>query len=597
MNADDDATPNRAGNRSPPTMLPPTTQINVPTPREMREIVLKWTFQTSDENAVQLAHALTLQAIAKNFPSTEVQIVSSLTGLVINHQEISELEFATPTRYTSHFRPISKSPRSSNDGKNPSKKYSVYHRIYSTRSLREIRQNYGVMDSLRGYKCRFSEHLWREDITNVKDVGWFISYNPKYGTCEQMLAGVRRTVSEKAHVSEADLPTFKIYKTTIFHMYENIRYVTYAYVLQCLGKDVEYLKGCLFATYDKEAKFVYFLSKYSKPRGYANAICAQQLYLDDTSVVAIKGISPTIMWSFDNYLKNAMSGIHHVLSTPKSNSEGRYNLVTTKANRKALALALDARLSKVYAQFLQEAPPTDPRVHDEAFPWPAMASRIYVRQDEQASESGSPANSVSSECGMSVFSLCSYAPGPGEGDNDCSDDPPVVPDTGSPNPVPPTTVTTMASVPGLAPVSDLTSRHTHQSTEIAILKSQVEFQKEQMEFQREQMEFQRGQIEAMRVDMAFMKNIIARFDDGMHVSEAPSGPIASLPDANPISVPRSPVPDNRPTKRNDLKSTPPPAQPPPPSDTALDQTARQLWAEESDPPQDMEETDPPTDQQ
>jgi hypothetical protein len=132
----------------------------------MREIVLKWNFRSSEETTVlQMAHAAILRAIAMNFPETQVQIFSRLTGLAIRSQDLSEPEFAT-LMYKNHFPPVYISPRTKNDGKIPPKKYFVYHRIHSTLSLREIKQNYAVMYSLQAYKCRFTEHLWREDVTN-----------------------------------------------------------------------------------------------------------------------------------------------------------------------------------------------------------------------------------------------------------------------------------------------------------------------------------------------------------------------------------------------------------------------------------------------
>ena len=598
----DDLTPTRNGNRSPPTMLPPPAQIDVsrPTPRVMREIVLKWTFKSSDETTVQMAHAMTLRAIARNFTNTEVQIFSKVTGLTIRNQELFDPEFPT-TKYRNYFRMVPTSFRRKKDGTTPPKKYSVYHRIHTTFSLRELKQTHAVMDSLQEHQCHFSEHLWREDVTNVKDVGWFISYNPKYGMCEQMVAGVRRTLSEKAHVRETDLPPFKIYKTTIVHTYGRTRYVTYAYALQCLGRDAEYLMSCLMAAYDEEAKFVYFRSKYNYQRAYANAIVAQQLYLDETSVVSIKGISPTIMWNFEEYLKSAVPEIHHVLKTPKSDSEGRYNLVTTKEKRDELAKDLVGRLSDIYNQFLGEATPTDPRVHDAAFPWPTMASRINVQHNEEGSESGSPTNSIRSDCGMTIYSACSYVQKIAKADNEPTTDP--FKDSSPSDQTPLTTVVTNASGLTQPPVSDLTSIHSRQipeSPEVSIFRGQMEVMMTKM-----------SQMDAMMTKMESMEKLIALLIGQRGYGEPPHDAsmeqlIARLigqqgycgpPQAiNPMAAPRSPIPDPRPTKRNDVKSTPPPVQPPLPSEAALDQTPRQLWSQELEPPQDMEESDPPTDQ-
>jgi hypothetical protein len=196
----DDRTPTRDGNRSPPNTPPPPTQINVPrpTPRVMREIILKWSFKSSEETTFD-GSCHDSQSDCQELYNTEVQIFSKVTGLTIRSQEMIDPEFPT-TKYRNYFRPAFTSPHRKNDGKTPPKKYFVYHRIHTTRtlSLRELKQNYAVMDSLvqEHHQSHFSEHFWREDVTNVKDVGWFIGYNPKYGMCEQLEAGVRRTLSE-----------------------------------------------------------------------------------------------------------------------------------------------------------------------------------------------------------------------------------------------------------------------------------------------------------------------------------------------------------------------------------------------------------------
>jgi hypothetical protein len=74
----------------------------------MREIVLKWTFKSSEETTVQMAHAMTLRAIARNFTNTEVQIFSKVTGLTIRNQELFDPEFPT-TKYRNYFRTVSTS--------------------------------------------------------------------------------------------------------------------------------------------------------------------------------------------------------------------------------------------------------------------------------------------------------------------------------------------------------------------------------------------------------------------------------------------------------------------------------------------------------
>ena len=467
--ADDDATPTRNGNRSPPNHSPPPGQIDLyETDRVKREIVLKWAFKSSDITEVQQAHASTLREIVRNFTESEVEIMSNRTGLAIKAREIDKIAVSIAT-YKNYFSVTSPPTWTTKEGKTTPRKYFIYHRIHSTLSLREIKQNCDVIDILQTTTCRFTEHLWNEDITDVKDIGWFVGYNPKYGMREQMEECVKRTISEKTKVREDKVPPFKIYKTAIFHMYQGNRYITYAYVLQCRTKQVKYLRRSLIAAYDKEAKFMFFEAKYHCPAEYATAIQVQRKHLNETSVVTIQGVSPAIMWSFDSYLKQKDPRIKHVLSTTRSQTEGRYNLITSRSNKNKVADDLEVKLGDFYRQFFREAPPTGPQQHDKNYLWPTVVTHRYGRfkaKGETAStdSSDSPSGSIRSLCTISFYSTCSavHLMAPVEETTDSpltsksirQSKPSGNPTPSGQTPLP--TVTTIHPPPGLAPDSALT---------------------------------------------------------------------------------------------------------------------------------------------
>ncbi len=162
-----------------------------------------------------------------------------------------------------------------------------------------------------------------------------------------------------------------MWKKTSYHLFNatkprysrflDKRYSTYANAIQYQMENVTMMKKLLSIASVEKGKFLYFEDKWINPIPQAKAIRAQQAHMANTRVVAIKGISPDIMRTFESYLETAEPRIQHVLCTSRSNDGGRYSLVTSRKHMRPVAKDLHSKLSDLYRYFFKTTSPTAPK--------------------------------------------------------------------------------------------------------------------------------------------------------------------------------------------------------------------------------------------
>jgi hypothetical protein len=380
---------------------PPSPNVsNIPT---KQEIVLKWVFQPTDPSVqvkdIRTAHGNIMEIMRDQHPG-QIVVMNSYNKIA---QSTEILDVNNHTKmFTVHTK---QTPRS-----RTSTTYEMYHRIQTTVPLHVLRRHPDVVKRLKAGNVRVAQHYWREDEKDVKDLGWFVTYNPKHSLQEQMTRNIRLAIAAGARCSDKRIPQFVCHQTSVSALFNRHRVATHAYGIQCREKDTKLLMKQLQKTYENSDKFLFYSSKHHHPTEYVKAILTQNQYLDNSRVVAIAGIPPAGMWSFEAYLQAKEHRILQVWVTKSTNTEGRYNLETTASNMRPVARFLNNNLERIYNEFLADPSTPDAARLADDMPMPYMASRISRLQDDGSDGSDDDGMSSSfASVGTGFYSTCSIS--------------------------------------------------------------------------------------------------------------------------------------------------------------------------------------------
>jgi hypothetical protein len=340
---------------------------------KMQESVLKWAFNPSNTTTSEIAHkhhATILKEIYKQFPS---QFEACIPGKIVGEEAVTgdDIDDVLETGHTIY-------EIREHRNRNGITNYEIYHRIHHSVTLSTIKANRKVNFLLQTHKVRVYTHAWTEDIQDVVDLGWFVNHNPGIGRNDEMHGIIKEEIKIGAKCDERKIPRFVIYGTTVSVQQtgNNNRANCRAYTIQCRKKDVGILKKQLAITYSNSGKFLFYSEKHINVGSYARAIRVQGRYIEASRVVAIAGIPPDAMWSFEPFLRQKNPMIHRVLTTSRTTSEGRFNLETTERYLFKLAEFLDQNIEALFKEFLNSPIVTYTCPPDEMFVLPPhMASK------------------------------------------------------------------------------------------------------------------------------------------------------------------------------------------------------------------------------
>lgn len=399
------------GKRTTRTTTKPSRGSPTPSISSMpkqQELVLKWVFKPTDARTtlaqIQTTHAYILQVMKDKYPG-QIQVIGS------NNRMINSDDLLNVNQHATMFRVHQKRAK----GPKISTVYEIYHRIQSTVQLKTLRSQPEVQQRLKASFGRVAHHHWLEDETDVKDLGWFITYNPGHGLNTQMTQEIRKAISVGAQCKDKNIPRFVCYRTNVSAILQRVRRTTDAYGIQCRANDTGLLMRQLQKTYIKSNKFLFYSSRDHHPEAYAKAILSQNKYLSKSRVVAIAGVPPDTMWSFESYLKAKEPRIIQVWETPKTQSDGRYNLETTVDNMRPLARFLNDNLERIYLEFLADPTTSGATTpHCDDMPMPYMASRMSLGETGSEGSEGGNSNFSFASVGTGYYSTCSISLSPYE---------------------------------------------------------------------------------------------------------------------------------------------------------------------------------------
>ena len=314
-----------------------------------RELVVKLEFSSArnPESSTIAGNALKiLHRISDKF-KREIQIYNNEGNLVTEFN-------TTPGIFLKEFY-----LHSTTRGKDKKKHKSFFvFRIVTGATLKQLRTDPDVSSLLNNLSARLTLHPWTEDITDVVSLGWFLGPLPKYTMAQEMTTKLRQLIASQANISEQKIPRFHCQMEMITTTCKQRRVACQAYGLTVQRKDATQLSNIIhraFAHPTSDFMFILYRQRYSHPEVFAKAILRQSEREANMRIVAVKGLNPEYMPTFESVLRDRFPDITAVYSTPTTSSTnsfgtpiGRYNLLCHVDHFVSLAQQLGKELPSLY---------------------------------------------------------------------------------------------------------------------------------------------------------------------------------------------------------------------------------------------------------
>lgn len=361
---------------------PPQTPIQID---PFIEKCVKFTFRAADDDEaseVAMGHFQILKAINDAF-GEEVRI--------FNNQGERITKFKLPS-YVAYMRHFTIKHRQPNKRRNRKATYQMFHRLETSVSLSSIRKQEQVGNLLRTYNGSINYHPWTEDVNDTVSLGFFIKVDPTNFRSEDYEAEVTQEIIA-ATAKRGGIPKFKVVMSSPSnYLPDKSRLRTKAYDLHVQRKDAKAMIDILQQTYMATPKFIFYRMRYSNDKAFNNALKAQNIFLNQTMVVPLIGIPSDFMFYIEDKI-NAIPGVERVLRHRLTETQGRYNVMTSSPHFRAVTAALNQDLNGMLNDCMDDIRDI---THSDTFPEPG----VMLPAHDQDSDTGSIS---------SYFSNCSDA--------------------------------------------------------------------------------------------------------------------------------------------------------------------------------------------
>lgn len=355
----------------------------------VREYVVKFLFRPSDDKTnthVAKMHYTILRAMTQIYADSNLKIFDNF-GKPID-------SFPTLKSYEEYLRHFKLHYVKGNATKNRKPIYLVFHRIHSPVPLSEIRRNEVIADLLRKINTTFQLHHWKEDETNISNLGFHVGVDPTNFLQEFFEERIRNLISQSTKRAKEKIPRFKCCYCSPFLIDEyGCRIATKSYDLQCRQQDAQSLLKLLHQTFAKNPSFLLHRVRHDDPDVYKSAIQKQNYYLSNSRVIPIKGITESQMFYLSSDIEQ-IPGVTAVLHHKDTPTEGRWNILTNKQHFPQVTNALRTSLTTWLEGYADNAPP------DPSFPMPSLA----FKSTNLDADSGGSFQTYLSAC-SSVYSV------------------------------------------------------------------------------------------------------------------------------------------------------------------------------------------------
>ena len=288
---------------------------------EVKEYVVKFLFRLntrSNNTKVAQTHCNILCSITHLYP--EAQVFDNFGKTM---KEFPLLK--TFDAYLCHFK---LQFVKANPNKNRNAIYLTFHRIRSSISISKIQKNSEVAALLSKQNTHLTVHLWKEDETQIANLGFYVKVDPSNVTKEYFEEHIWMKISERTRRDKKKIPQFHCGFSSPFVIEEGgTRTSTKAYDLQCEQSDAKDLITLLQDTYKTDTQFVFHRIQHHDLNAYKNAICKQNSFLAKSRIIPIEGVTMEAMF----YVSNEILQIPGMLDTfPHKDlaNQGRGSIMT-----------------------------------------------------------------------------------------------------------------------------------------------------------------------------------------------------------------------------------------------------------------------------
>jgi hypothetical protein len=317
-------------------------------------ILLEITYNNNTEARTSpQKHLLILKELGTAFDNTELEIFD-------NKNRKLSLEackaMANIEHYESHFKIHQGNGR-----------HYVIFRVLTTLRFQGIKRESAVLRILKKTGSCMKRHHWGQDKWDIVTLGFIMEMDPGRHLADE----VREQVLALAKAKECETAPGSRFKFVPqrFKFKNNGTFCTAdAYGVQCMQIDAQSVDTMMKNTYRDSNSYVKNKLRKENPKSYINALRVQNRYITNVKTIPIVGITKITMAEIRPILLGNPH-IQHVAATNKSDSIGRWDIITDSSHQASVRQDITTNLT----QWLDDAT-TDPE-HPENFPPPGLANR------------------------------------------------------------------------------------------------------------------------------------------------------------------------------------------------------------------------------
>ena len=313
--------------------------------REIREITISITVnQKVNSTHAQIqasnAHLDLLVVLKQQFP--DVLITNNK-----NQQEndiINEVEGwkVTPLTYQTKFV---MHPKRTKNSQLP--RFQVLHRIATTASLREIKNNDAINQFLKAKTIYLQTHPWNETVHDTNIAAYIVGMPPKYFPTDVVRARIHQMVKEIN--PSTTIPMFQILPARPSITYDGHRYAAPAYILEVESKNKIAMSKVLRKIYQNHPHNILFEREKNNPKQFAHIMNVLTKQYNQTYTLPLENMTQETAAFYATPLL-AKNGVNHIVPSRNAATTGRYNILVDKDQFETLARTLPSVFHKMYSE-------------------------------------------------------------------------------------------------------------------------------------------------------------------------------------------------------------------------------------------------------
>ena len=250
------------------------------------------------------------------------------------------------------------SPRTSHTN---SKAPLIIHRIQTTVTLREIKNEPKVRKLLVENSCYLYEHRWQENVWNTTHLGFMVGIDPQYYDVDQATMKISNEIHKK--LPRTKVPPFRLVFSAPQVRTDTFFATTKAYAIETEQATSLTMMQILKETYQDSATFVPFQLRSKNTEAYARFIRQQSRILGSHYVIIMQNIGQDAMFYLVDHIQ-ALEGVIDVNPSKTIEINGNYRILVQKDQFSNLRRLMKKNLLQWYSEHV----PTEAMPREGQYP-------------------------------------------------------------------------------------------------------------------------------------------------------------------------------------------------------------------------------------